>query len=177
MWFYGVEAGMEEWPRHCVKSCGTALAYLAAGCPSAIQAMDKQKIGEMLEPNRHDCNAVRTLLYRNGAPPSHVRRSPVVAAVIATTRVEPKDAETFWTQVQDGEMLRKSSPAFKLREYLLHTAVRAGRGNGALGIKKTVDNREMYSACINAWNDYRTGKKVNGRAWRYHPDRPIVEPV
>jgi len=85
---------------------------------------------------------------------SHMRRLPVVYAILQTFTKSQDASDTFWRQVRDGEGLRRSMPTYKLRNYLL--THNYGFGRGALGVKVSTFH-EMTSKCITAWNAYRKG--------------------
>ena len=104
----------------------------------------------------------------------HLRRSPVIAAMIVTFRKCSADAETFWGEVRDGENLKSSSPTLKLRNYLLSTNTAFGRGVNAPSLNKAASTREMYCKCIIAWNAYRRGDST---ILKYYADKETPKAI
>ena len=120
--------------------------------------MHKNKRVESLKKYIRDGNFIHGI-YAPATFPEyrHMGRGPVVAAMIVTFRKDPVVAEDFWEEVRDGDGLRKSSPSFKLRDYLRAASVGVGRGVRSPSFSTAASYREMYSKCIVAWNAYRRG--------------------
>lgn len=100
----------------------------------------------------------------------HLRRSPVIAAMIVTFKKCAADAEVFWEQVRDGDNLPASSPALRLRNYLLSTSISFGRGVNAESLNASASVKEMYAKCLVAWNAYRSGGTTQ---LKYFPGKEI----
>lgn len=100
----------------------------------------------------------------------HLLRSPVVCAMMLTYDKSQKDTEIFWSEVRDGEGLKRTMPSFQLREFLKETNY--DRGNSAQGNgKRIATEHEMISRSITAWNAFRMREsRVN---LKYYPGKPI----
>jgi len=99
----------------------------------------------------------------------HLRRAPVVAAMMRTWGKAHADAETFWLRVRDREMLAKSDPEYKLAEFLMTNGPRVGWSG--LPQNRRVTPHEFLYRCIGAWNAFRRGEKPNGL--KYFSDKPV----
>jgi hypothetical protein len=104
----------------------------------------------------------------------HIRRGAVVAAMIVTFRKNHGDAETFWEEVRDGENLKGSSASLKLRNYLLSTNTKHGRGVNAPSLNAAASNKELYAKCIIAWNAYRRGDSTQ---LKFYANKETPKPV
>ncbi|MDD5722682.1 MAG: hypothetical protein PHY29_02955 [Syntrophales bacterium] len=113
--------------------------------------------------------AFAPLLEGDGA--RHLRRGPVVSAMLMTWEKNQEQCREFWSDVRDGENLKRSMAAYKLRDYLLSTNI--SRGMGAR-MSRSVTVREMLSKCIVAWNAYRKGEST---ALKYFPEKPVPKAV
>lgn len=89
---------------------------------------------------------------------AHIRRKPVVAAMLLTIKQDTKDATDFWTKVRNGELLKRTDPEFKLREFLL-TSVSRRTESPAVGYKIVTDHEFMHR-CISLWNQHRKRKEA-----------------
>lgn len=90
---------------------------------------------------------------------AHLYRVAVIGAIFATVLKAPKIAAEFWARVADGLGLDSAQdPRYKLREFLISTAVRSQSGVSAG--KRAVPGEDMYRACIAAWNAHRANKLV-----------------
>ena len=98
----------------------------------------------------------------------HIRRKPVYYAMLLTFEKCQRDAEKFWIDVRDGQLLSRKQPTFHLREFLLTTNY--SHGMGATRVR-TSNMHEMASRCINAWNAYREGRTV--KILKYFPNAQI----
>ncbi len=101
----------------------------------------------------------------------HILRRPVVAAMIRTIRKNAADAIEFWSQVRDGELLKRTDPSFQLRQFLLNSslstrALRAGQ--------KMTSEREMETKSIIAWNAYRQKRNLSTLKWVADAKMPKV---
>lgn len=104
----------------------------------------------------------------------HMSRGSVIAAMINTFRKCATDAEDFWEKVLDGENLPGSSPALKLRNYLLSSSVSVGRGVSNPSLNAAVSIQEMYGKCIVAWNAYR---RKDTTQLKFYANKEIPKPV
>lgn len=95
-------------------------------------------------------------------------RKPVVAAMARTWFKSRVAATEFWEAVKTGSDADPSSPSRRLRDYLLKSALFAGRGAGSG--KKTAFPREMFVKCLHAWNAWRSERTTD---LKYHPKAPI----
>lgn len=164
-WIYGAQIGMEEWPRKCVSVCMTALGWIESKFGNVTCTKDEN--GQLLAENRPACDFVHGLLF-SGGDTKHMVRSPVVAAMIVTYERDAADADVFWSSVRDGDMLKRTEPAFKIREYLTKVSISCGRGVG--GEKKNVRVFEVCAKCIHAWNAYRGGVTTD---LKVYADKPM----
>lgn len=109
----------------------------------------------------------------------HLSKGPVVHAMILTWRKSHRDAQTFWFSVRDGEQMKKSHPAFQLREFLRSARLYRRNVNGDLGLRagmpyNIVTDHEITSRCITAWNAFRKGRPTK---IRYFIHKPIPEAI
>lgn len=166
-WIFGCQVGMNKWPKRCVHLCNTALGWLHGGY-GAVK-MSKDENAALLNANVKACEFVHRLMYEEAdALPRHMLRSPVVASMIASFGKSESDAEVFWCAVRDGDMLKRSDPAFRLREYLANACVSAS----AHTQKKKASNKEMFAKCVHAWNAYRSGKRTD---LKFYPEKSLPE--
>lgn len=100
---------------------------------------------------------------------SHIRRSPVMAAMIATFDKVPTIAPEFWLPVKDGVNLeRTDDPRHKLRSELRASVVSMCGGKKA----KRVSVEEMYRWCLYAWNAHREGRTLSSLRVQIEAPRP-----
>lgn len=99
-------------------------------------------------------------------------RSAVTHAILLSWERSQEDTKHFWTQVRDGENLKKYSPMWKLRNYLQQTGVNYGRGANA-GLRSSTYH-EMTSKCIAAWNAYRKNENTD---LKYYREKPIPRAI
>lgn len=91
----------------------------------------------------------------------------VTAKHVATVVGQMKKPAPY---VRDGEGLKRSMPAFRLREYLLTVNV----GSKGRAYKRLVTSREMLAKSITAWNAYRRGESTE---LKYYNEKPIPKAV
>lgn len=132
------------------------------------QSIHKNQKVEYLERYTSVGKQIYEIVSVNPVLCKHLWRGPVIAAMIKTFRKNAFDAEQFWTDVRDGELLTERSPALKLMRYLLQTTVGIGRGVKAPSLTAAVGYVEMYSKCIIAWNAFR---RKNLTSLRYYPNK------
>lgn len=106
-----------------------------------------------------------------GESAKHIRRRPVIAAMLATFSKGQGPAIEFWTAVRDGVGFgSKTDPRLVLRNNLVNAAI--GVGMGAAEDKKSVDGEEMYRWCIYAWNTWRRDEPLKQLKAMRGADRP-----
>ena len=87
----------------------------------------------------------------------HMKRAPVIAAVLATTLVDDEASEVFWRSVSTGLGFdRAADPRVRLREWLFETAL-AGNNRRM----RQVSQEDMYRVSLNLWNAWRSGRDVH----------------
>jgi len=141
-------------PLRIASAVVSAAAYLAG-------VDDKDKKVEMLQHLVDEANFLNDLLGAKNKASAHMRRRVVVAAIISSFKVVGQDAESFWVDVRDGEMLRKKMPQFYLRQYLLNATMSSRNPQ-----KTRVTDKEMYYKCAVAWNRYRQGVEITSIQYR-----------
>lgn len=107
----------------------------------------------------------------------HISKSPVVHAMIKTWQKSPYDANLFWIAVRDGESLKKTHPAYILREFLKGARLYRGHTNSGLRYNAAfniVTEHEITSRCITAWNAFRKGVRTS---LKYYIHKPIPEAI
>lgn len=152
-------------------SSGDAGGKKKAGVTEFTKERKSQLLREYLREGMF-VNKIMTSLPGNGDVARsihvrHLRKVPVVYAMIKTWAKNQKDAETFWMRVRDGEQLTKDMPEMKLREFLIQiNSIHAG---SQYSYRKAT-NHELIYRCVNAWNAFRTNQPTN---LRYYFDKPI----
>jgi hypothetical protein len=117
-----------------------------------------QKVGQFLEQSK-------------GVSAQHIRRRPVISAMLATFQKSAPVAVEFWSAVRDGTGFgSKNDPRLVLRNMLTTSAICQGRG--ASDDKKSVSAEEVYRWCIYAWNASRRGDQVKQIKVVMNADRP-----
>jgi hypothetical protein len=97
------------------------------------------------------------LAYLNSQQAYHLRRSPVVAAMMETIKAAKTKAIEFWHTLIEGLFSSKSDPAKILSDYL-HRTVLGSRG--VQGNRQQVPAETMYNVCVGCWNAHRAGRKL-----------------
>lgn len=106
-----------------------------------------------------------------GIAGQHVRRRPVVAAMLATFQKAPQIATEFWSAVRDGTGFgSKNDPRLVLRNGLVTSSISTGKG--ATAEKKSVSAEEIYRWCIHAWNAFRRDDVMKFLKAPMSSDRP-----
>lgn len=159
-WVQGTE--LAQFPLRCVRAVTEALAMLEHE-DSARVSWNQEERWEALYANADLVPIIYQLVFRGASAMSRsegfILRSPVLAAMILTLRKNQPVALEFWAQVRDGEMLSRTSPAYRLREWLKsHSLNTMGRGGQA-----RASRREMLVRCLQAWNAHRSGKSTTLR--------------
>jgi hypothetical protein len=106
-----------------------------------------------------------------GVEGKHLRRATVVAAMLMAWEKNQEQTIKFWTDVRNGENLKKTMPAYKLREYLLSVNLSM---RGVQNAKRSVPEREVLVRAIAAWNAFRKGEST---ALKYFADKPIPRAI
>lgn len=109
-----------------------------------------------------------------GTNTQHIRRRPVIAAMMATFSKSTPASIEFWTAVRDGTgMGNKGDPRLVLRNNLVTTSI--GVGVGATTDKKSAGSEEVYRWCVFAWNAFRRGDQVKILKAPLNADRPKAQ--
>jgi hypothetical protein len=116
----------------------------------------------MLGDYRVLCAKVANFMQQNcsSSATAHMRRSPVVAAMLETFKKAPIKAEEFWLAV--GNSVGFSSaydPRLVLRNELNRHALQA-RTTSVTTQGRSVSVEKMYQWCIYAWNAWREGREL-----------------
>ncbi len=156
-WVQGTE--LERFPIRCVRSVTEALAMLEHETKARIAWRAEERWAALYD-NADLVPHIYKLVFGNRSNTARaqgfVLRSPVVAAMILTLRKNQPAAMDFWAKVREGEMLAKSDPAYKLREWLRSVSL-SGMGRS---LQATAGRREMLVRCIAGWNASRSGKST-----------------
>jgi hypothetical protein len=97
------------------------------------------------------------------------QRAPVAGALFDTFNKLPSRAHEFWDVVATGiGVAQVSDPRYRLRERLRTSSLRAKGFNR----REKSDAEDMYSWCINAWNNWRAGKEVTALKGAHAGVRP-----
>jgi len=159
-----------QWSKRLISVLLAAISFLEGHI-----GMHKNERVTYLKKYLKEGNFVQEIIgCANPSEIAHMKRSPVIAAMISTYRKCASDAETFWEEVRDGEHLSGASPSFKLRNYLLTTSISFGRGVNANSLNAAAGVKEIYSKCIVAWNAYRTSGRTT---LKYFADKEIPKAV
>ena len=158
-----------DWPPKIVSLITSGIRYKtepgsgkkAAGDVAIEELQNHLKVGEF----------IRRLFVGADKKPRHLMRGPVVHAIMLTWEKSQGDTLTFWTQVRDGEGLKKADPSMILRDFLMTTSVGYGQG---LKDVKLVSMHEMVSKCVTAWNAFRKGARTD---LKYYSSKPIPRPL
>jgi hypothetical protein len=110
---------------------------------------------------------INSIMAGHTADAAYLNRASVYIAMILTMRRHRGDAEKFWTDIRDGEGLKKAMPQQKIRDYLMQVTVFRGRGASS---RRSVTDHEIICKCIAAWNAYRRGEST---CLKYYPEKPI----
>jgi len=81
-----------------------------------------------------------TLYEENRDGFRHLRRAPVVTAIVRSYMISPDTAWTFWSNVRDG-INGKSCPSQTLRRYLMDQP-------------ETWDRQALYNKCVEHYNEF-----------------------
>jgi len=95
---------------------------------------------------------------------SHLRRSPVIAAMHQTFKVSSEATNEFWQLVSTGAALDRNDASRVLQMFLITNVIGGGGGRGG-GFKNSVSRQEAFAKCIIAWNNWRKGLKIAKLQW------------
>lgn len=98
-----------------------------------------------------------------------VRRASVCAVAMMTVHYQPVMARDFWVSVVNGTGIKsKTSPALKLRDYLMETMPPGGNGAGRL----VMENHDLMAKKVaHCWNQFYLGKSLT--LLRVTNDKPL----
>ena len=153
---YAVAYGMGEWGNRAIGNIVGALAYREWGQNARHHTKDAR--AKLLGKYGPDARFLHTVAWQDHDDTRHVRRVPVMVAMLATKAKSVADSAEFWGQVRDGELLKRTDPAHKLRYFLTNLAV--GRGLRAANDNSRATWGEVIGKCYIAWNAYRTEKPL-----------------
>jgi hypothetical protein len=154
-------------PLRVLAACGSALAIIGdKGKPNFNKHSALSKTPKVEAVNTHSDEVIWVNAFLNRST-DHMLRVGVIAAMIATRRANKELAFSFWKLVADGiGVTSKDSPAYKLREKLIHSGWTANN---------TRNNHFVtYSICVTWWNCYVTGEKRNGVKVQAMKEAPVV---
>lgn len=164
-----------DWPLFVCNAIVSAAA-MKENKESSLYAADKAKLLKIYTDAGKFFNFIFNTGLPDGVPMSaakHMRRKAVYYPMLMTWEKCHRDAELFWTDVRDGEGLKRSMPQHLLREFLLTHGSNIGRGVN-VGMS-SVTQHEMISRCITAWNAFRKNRKV--KLLKYYPARALPKAV
>lgn len=145
----------------------TALAYHANPSLNYADARTPAERAEALFDNVDVCQWLLTIISHRSA--MHLRRAPVVAAMIGTWHKNRADATRFWEMVRDDTGPTPDAPDRKLSKWLILFRVKKGSRSDTPNRFK-VGPREFYVKSILAWNAWRKNESTN---LNYHHDAKI----
>lgn len=101
---------------------------------------------------------------------NHMRRMPVLAALVRMWEKNRRVAQEFADQLNTGST--QSNMIRQLRDWLMSHSVRSGTHSNA--IRKAADPREIYARTIKGWNFWRAGHEDTKLIYRRKD--PLPEP-
>jgi hypothetical protein len=150
-----------------------SLVISAAKLREGQATMKRQDAVKLLGAYRERGDFVCSIVAPNGIlQKNHLLRGVVACVMMITWEKNRQDATIFWSQVRDGEGLKKNMPSYQLREYLMSVSVDIGMGSR--GYKRPTSNHEMFARCITAWNAYR---KNTPTKLQYYSEKPIPKAI
>mgnify|MGYP003420004548 FL=1 len=164
-----------------IRSPGDVLAISgeshARNIVAALRLVEKYKSGKMLQEVELSNTEVLPLLSKYPAIRDSVRKvtgawkltkpSVLSACHYLFSEIDAEDAESFFSQLESGEGLKKGSAILSLRERLLENAISKGR----------LSQRYLMALFVKSWNAYRTGREIRCLAWRDGGENPQPFPV
>ncbi len=153
-WIYAnqYKMGRESgWSPRLVKLCNTALAWIAS--KKFSYKISKEDNSKMLAEHKRQCEFVREILKIK--PSDHLRKGPVVAAMIMSHLIDKTMAREFWARVANGiGVTKEKDPCGILRDFLLSKSIYSHSG------KENVSPKAFHCNSIYAWNGFVTGRVV-----------------
>jgi hypothetical protein len=151
-----------------------SLVVSAAALKQGLYYADKNEKVELLRQYIDHGNFIEQIItdVEDGSwrkESKHLMRSPVILAMMDTWEKNKEDAEEFWGDVRDANLIAKHTPQHKLRDFLKESNFDRGRGASGNN-KRTVSQHEMTSRCITAWNAFRSGDPTR---LTYFASKPI----
>lgn len=143
-------------PLRTLQSLGAALFFIEAGDGKRPDFRAKVP-ARSCKADAIDRNAEEVLraafVIRSENKGSPMSRVGVATAIVMTNRAAEGKSLLFWDQVRTGENLKRSDPAYKLREWLRNPTERnhTAGGGGLAG------HYAQYAMCITWWNAFITG--------------------
>jgi transcription termination factor NusB len=96
--------------------------------------------------------AAELVTYVRNMQQNHLRRAPVIAAMMESLKCAKATAMEFWTVMVDGIFKSKTDPAKILHDYLHRTTVGSRITTTE---RKTVSGEEMFNVCVACFNAYK----------------------
>ncbi len=112
----------EEWTPQKVSLLAKGLAMKLTGNVTDQYSMSIEDKHKLVIKYPNICNAVRNIVFSSGKMNrkwKHLAKGAVIAAIISSLEEDKELAVEFWSRVGDGDGLRTTEPAFKLREFLM----------------------------------------------------------
>jgi hypothetical protein len=100
----------------------------------------------------------------------HLRRVPVVKAMLDTYRKAKAAATEFWLAVRDETGEKPDLPDRKLAKFLVQMRLAMGTGRGTIPDRFRITPREFYYKSITAWNAWRKGASTD---LKYFPNAKL----
>jgi hypothetical protein len=150
--------GMGDWPVRAITNIVAALTWLEFKGKS--RDVNKEDRARLIGKYSDEAHFAHCMAWSDGAEKWFIR-SAVIAAMISTWRKNKKDAEEFWTQVRDGELLKKTDPAYRLRAFLIAATSSRQSSDATSSLSSPRAGwGEVYAKSVHAWNAQREGREV-----------------
>lgn len=136
-----------NWPNDVIKKFIQAMAIL-----DGQERLVKYKKIEILAGNQAEQDFIQKHLCPTGKSHSgkkYIYKTPVIAAMIESFRLDSVSAELFWPRVISGIEIEQGDPTLALREWLIST----------IGLKLTYN--PIREACNIAWNCYMANRPLD----------------
>lgn len=145
---------LQKTPIQVLRLTGAALVALGGGTKPnfGTRAASKVKKPELVQ--KHEADVMVVASYYEKAT-ARLLTTPVVAAIIATHRVNSDKAADFWERVVWGDKLDRKTPQYELRQKLLNPASMYSSSVTSGPAKMQV----VYNYCASWWNSYVTGQE------------------
>ena len=139
---YAVKAELKacklDWPLLIASLITSAAACIETG--SFRHNLGKARQSALVRDYKKRGAFVVTLYDENKDGFRHLRRGPVVTAIVRSYMVSPDAAWTFWCNVRDGGVT-ESCPSQTLRQYLMEQP-------------ETWDRQALYNKCVEHYNAF-----------------------